>query len=322
MPALSNDDWWRRRVAILERIAAPLSAISPDAVYDKAGAWPAIKLVWVQYGLGIYAPIITNRKKAGQFTSLHFIDACAGSGLTRLQLGKSKQITVAGTAAIGASNAAFDSYHFIEPNKKAAAVLDERLERLLPRDRFKTYSSDRAGAIGTVVTEIRESSRKPHFFAVVDPEGFTEITLPQLQPLFALSRGDFVFNFQHVGVKRAPPAAAAFLGDDSLASGLRTMADDDVVDLFAHRVAESGRPVSKWIPVERGEGPYAYGILYAAVETHGGNAWLNNYSAEVDRRMVGIDGRVLENILLGQKELREPGDNLAKPPRDRSLLDF
>jgi three-Cys-motif partner protein len=317
MPREANDDWWRRKVSELQVLAVPLLGIDPETVYPKDGPWPVIKLVWMRYVLSIYLPILSRARAEGQFDTLHFIDLCAGSGLTSIPV-KGVQTIVPGSATIGAKANGFDHYHFVEPQRKAAETLQRRLPILLPQGNYDVYVMSRGEAVSLIADKMRSVGRSPHYLCFVDPEGFTEVTIPELNPLLRLPRGDFFFNFQHTGVKRAPPAAARFLGQSGLEPLIHSMSHDDIIAKFKEIVSQAGRPRNLWIPVEHGDNPYAYGMLYAAANTYGGNPWLENFKREVERRMEGVTGQRLGSILGGERTF----DSLKKKSPQRSILDF
>lgn len=317
----ANDEWWRKRYARLREKASRVEDVEPDTAYPKNGMWPAIKLVWMDYALGIYAPIMRRQREQRNFDTLHFIDLCAGSGLTTVETATRAPELIAGSALIGACDPSFDAYHFVEPHKKAAAVLEKRVSKVLPTGRFRVYCEPRADAVVKIVDRISSESARPHYLAFVDPEGFTEITLPQLKPLFSMSRGDFIFNFQHTGAKRAPPAAAAFLGRPELEHRLGSMSPDDIIAVFLDQLRSYGRPEVAWIPVETGTNAYAYGVVYAAVQTRRQNEWLQNFRSDVHRRMQGIDGANLANILGGQRRLDSPSGEGGPRSKQSKLFD-
>src|SRR3989304_10310824 len=118
----SNKMWWHEKVEQLQEQAKPFVSIHPDAIYAKEGFWPALKLTFMQFALGFYGPIMAKQRAEGRWEALHFVDLCAGSGLTQLHSKRSpgKSITVAGSALIGAHESTFDHYHLIEPDPAAA----------------------------------------------------------------------------------------------------------------------------------------------------------------------------------------------------------
>jgi three-Cys-motif partner protein len=312
--AKATDDWWREKYALLRGLAEEVGDLAPGQTYAKNGMWPVIKLVWMQYALSIYVPILRSFRGPSTFDSLHFIDFSAGNGLTTVKPAKRDPQVVAGSALLGAWWSDFDHHHFVEPDREQAGVLEQRLLRLLPREGFSIYHLPRAQAVGEIVQAIRARARTPHYLAFVDPEGFTEVTLPQLRPLFELSRGDFLFNFQHVSAKRHGPTAAAFLGRPEMEAALPRMEPGAIADVLREQLAAHGRPETVWIEVAKAESSYAYGVMYAAARTLGGNRWLENFRADVEKRMAGVDSAVLEDFLFGQKRLDRP--------RPKRLEDF
>lgn len=303
--AKTNQEWWHEKAQQLQDQAMPFLEIEPTVIYDKPGFWPVLKLVFMKYALGFYAPIMASNRAAGMWDTLHFIDLCAGSGLTRLNAvhHKPKSITVTGTALIGAHESKFDHYHVVEPNQAAAKALEQRLAVKLAPGTFSVYAEASAAAIPKIIERMQNASRNPHFMAFVDPEGLTEVTLPSLQPLFKLGRGDVLFNYQFQAIRRVPePIATAFFGADDWP---RKGPESELQDYFLERLRAYGRPASTRLTVAagKGSGRYAYDMVYCAAETRDGNPWLRSLEAEVQKRMSGMDGANLERFILGGQQM-------------------
>ncbi len=249
-------------------------------------------------------PLAKNRDD-GMWDRLHFIDLCAGSGLTRLNAVHyaGKSITVTGSALIGAHETRFDHYHVVEPNKAGAKALHARLSAKLKVGTFTVYNEASETAIPKIVAAMEAASKNPHFMAFVDPEGLTEVTLPSLVPLFDFGRGDFLFNYQYMGVRRVPEATAtAFFGAGDWP---RTGPEEELQEFFLARLKAYGRPASMRLNVAagKGSGRYAYDMVYCAAETKGGNPWLKSLQVEVEKRMAGLDGASLEHFILGGQKM-------------------
>ncbi|MBI4393697.1 MAG: hypothetical protein HY556_07885 [Euryarchaeota archaeon] len=310
MPERTKDDiWWRKRVGILSELGGKISDIEPDFCYEKQGYWPAVKLVIMQYLVGPYVKIMANQREAGRWDSLHYVDLCAGSGLTRVspkKLGtrktgpRAKSITLAGSALIGANEPGFDLYHFVEPGLRKSNVLDQRLKKLLPPERIRTYRKPAEAAIPGIIEAMKARSTKPHFLAVADPEGLGEVTLTDLGALTNVGRGDFIFNFQFQGVNRAKESATRFFGTPAWPQGGN---DEAVKGFFETRLADIGRPATVAFDVKSGKSRYAYEIVYSAAQTKGGNEWLWKIATDLRKRVDWISGRTLESILFGQDTL-------------------
>ncbi|HLF07672.1 MAG TPA: three-Cys-motif partner protein TcmP [Thermoplasmata archaeon] len=298
--AQKNEQWWHEKVVQLQKQAEPFAEIEPATIYTK-GFWAAIKLTFMKYALGFYAPIMAKNRADGLWDSLHFIDFCAGSGLTRLESGRypGNTLTVTGSALIGAHESRFDHYHFAEPNKASANALRSRLAARVPAEKFTVYDEASGSAIPKIVAAIKAASKRPHFMGFVDPEGLTEVTLPSLVPLFEFGRGDFLFNYQYMGVRRIPePAASAFFGSNDWP---RTGPEVELQEYFLSRLKAFGRPASLRLNIAagKGSGRYAYDLVYCAAETKAKNPWLTNLQVEIEKRMAGLDGALLEDFILG-----------------------
>jgi len=303
--AKTNQEWWHEKALQLQEQTKPFVGIDPDVIYEKPGFWPALKLVFMKYSLGFYTPIMSANRAAGIWDSLHFIDLCAGSGLTRLKAVHypSKTVTVTGSALIGAHESRFDHYHLVEPHAASARALTARLASKLPAGSFTVYDEPSAAAIPKITANLQAVSRNPHFMAFVDPEGLTEVTLPSLHPLFDLGRGDFLFNYQYQAVRRVPQAlATSFFGADEWP---RIGPERGLQDYFLSRLRAFGRPASMRLSVAagKGSGRYAYDMVYCAAQTRDGNPWLKSLETEVAKRMSGLDGAKLENFILGGQQM-------------------
>lgn len=301
---MKHDEWWKKRVRLLEQIAEPVTGIHPDVLYDKAGFWPLIKLVVMEYLLGPYLDILKPRRARGQWDALHFVDLCSGSGLTRVtpkeKTPTARPLTVAGSALIGAANPGFDHYHFVEPDARSASALEARLDAVLGPGRFTVHPLKAEEAIPRIVEAMQTGSTNPHSLSFVDPEGLTEVTLADMSPLLSMGRGDVLFNFQYTTVKRAVDAADRFFGTPDWP---KEGTDEAICDFFHGRLAALGRPECAPVQVVAGKGRYAYEVVYCAARTRSGNRWLRNLEKEIHRRVDGMHGRSLEAILFGQQTL-------------------
>lgn len=278
-----------------------------------------MKLVVMQYALGgFYLPILRTQVARGNWDSLHYVDLCAGSGLTRLrpsmrdgeQVVKGAKTTlVAGTALIAADEErrataagkrAFDSYHLVEPHKKSLAALQARLGKVLPQEKLHFYNERAGDAVADVAERIKGLSRNPHFLVVVDPNGLTEVTLPELEALLKLGRGDVLFNYQYMGLNRAKDAANEFFGTkDWPVDG----SDDELKDYFHRRMAKLNRPATSYVDIKAGNGRYAYEVAYSAALTRSGSEWMDGFNESIDKRVQGLNGQDLERVLFGQTTL-------------------
>lgn len=318
MPAIKHDDWWKERVRILERIATDIGRCEHDVWYEKDGYWPAMKLVVMQYALGFYLKIMRGEAAAGGWDSLHYVDLCAGSGLTLCkpsvrdgvqQVRGAKEKMLAGTALLAADEErrfrekgkpAFDSYHFVEAHKPSLAALEARIGKALPADKAHFYAGRAGDAVSQVTERIRGMSRNPHFLVVVDPNGLTEITLPELETLLNLGRGDVLFNYQYMGLNRAKDAASQFFGtNDWPVDG----SDEELKDYFHQRMARLRRPATSYVDIKAGNGRYAYEVAYSAALTKSGSEWMDGFQTEIEKRVAGLNGQDLERVLFGQTTL-------------------
>lgn len=299
---MTPDQWWEKRVKILQDNAAKVAHIRPDVYYEKTGFWPLKKLVLMQYALGFYGPIM---RKQPWVDRLHFVDLCSGSGLTKCMPKDAgdggRPLLVTGTALIGAQavlldgREVFDEYHFVEVDEEAAAALSDRLSAVLRPGSFHVHPMKAAEAIPIITARIDAASTKPHVMTFADPEGLTEVTLPALAELLA-HRGDLMMNYQYQAVTRVPEARAnEFFGR---ADWPRTGGDDAMRRYLHRRLADLGRPATKAWTVRTSQATrYAYEMLYCAPSTQGGNVWLSNMERELAERWNAVDGRSLEDVL-------------------------
>lgn len=320
MAAIKHDEWWKHRVGVLERIAKDVGTCGHEVWYEKDGFWPATKLVIMQYGFPIYLRVMRGHVgKPGFWDSLHYVDLCAGSGLTLCRpsvrngqqvVSSAKPKMLAGTALIAADEErrfasegkrAFDSYHFVERHGPSLNALRDRVRKLVPEEKSSFYQPKRSGdAVSSIAEKLRKYSKDPHFLVVVDPDGLTEVTLPELEALFKLGRGDVMFNFQYMGLKRAPDAATDFFGRPDWP---RTGTEDELREYFHKRMAGYNRGITVYFDVKAGGSRYGYEVAYSAARTKDDTPWLTNMDRDLSKRVSGLDGQDIERILFGQTTL-------------------
>lgn len=315
--SIRHDEWWKQRVGILERIAADIGKCGHEVVYEKDGFWPAMKLVVMQYAFGFYLPIMRKGVERGHWDSLHYVDLCAGSGLTLCKPSVREGVQVvkaarpkllAGTALIAADverqraegKRAFDSYHFVEPHPESLAALKDRVGRLVPSTKVSFYPDRPGDAVAKVAEAIRAKSGNPHFLVVVDPNGLTEVSLPELEILLKLGRGDVLFNYQYMGLNRHKPSATKFFGTEQWpVDGT----DAQLKQYFHKRMAAYRRGATSYVDIKAGKGRYGYEVAYSTAVTSAESPWLQNFDKEITRRVEGLNGQDLENVLFGQTTL-------------------
>lgn len=295
-------EWWDEKFDALQDLGRPVKEIQPEVLYTKEGMWPVIKLVMMRYALDMYTNIMRKRAGPGApWDSLHFIDLCAGSGLDKIQ-GREEdgQAVIAGTALLGPEQGDFTHYHYAEPMDGPADALEARLTSTMPPDDFTLHREEHGAAIPEIVEDIEDKWDEPHFIALIDPEGLTEVTLPDLAPLTNLGRGDFLFNFQYQGPQRAKDAAVDFFGWDEWPGDLT---DEQVRTKFLEELEGLGRPMSKSYKVEAADDiRYAYDVVWCAARTTGENPWLDGFDESVRPRVEEVNGTDLEKWFFGGQQ--------------------
>jgi three-Cys-motif partner protein len=166
-------------------------AMPQDAAY---GFWSLKKLI----AIGYLIPQFGRLARTGNFTHCYYLDLLAGSGLVRLEEG----VTFPGSAivALAASTTEphFEKYYFVESEPAKANLLKMRLGRVHGelRKEYVVIPQDCNTALPGILDNIyRQDPKRSCFFALFDPEGYSETAWSTVQSLLARGKGDLVFNF-------------------------------------------------------------------------------------------------------------------------------
>lgn len=157
--------------------------IGPSSDEVEYGPHTLLKLAYLNYYLGFFAPIARRWKNQHRFDRILFIDAFGGSGLVNI---RNTKYTVLGSTLLASSNPVFDLVISVEINPERANLLEKRV-KLVSNSKTLVVCGDINKEIKRIVDDHVTDRTLVLFF--VDPEGM-EPDFTQLKCL--MERTDFV----------------------------------------------------------------------------------------------------------------------------------
>lgn len=198
-PKIKQECWIRNKLEILTKIAQKV----PDSkIKNEYAEYTALKLICVNYYKTIFLKVVRGNVKAKTYyDGAVYIDLFSGSGLVKL---RETGDIIAGSPLCTLSNPDmnFDYAVCVEKDKKKSQVLEQRLGKILPKEKFNVIQGDCNSVIGDVVDDIESKFKNPIVFTFVDPEGM-EIKMDTLKSLSnSFPAQDFMINVGSQGVLR------------------------------------------------------------------------------------------------------------------------
>lgn len=140
-------------------------------------------------------------KQKNNYDGAVYIDLFSGSGLVKL---RETGDIIAGSplCALSHPDMNFDYAVCVEKDKKKSQVLEQRLDKILPKEKFNVIQGDCNAVISNVVNNIKSKFSNPIVFTFVDPEGM-EIKMKTLKFLSdSFPAQDFMINVGSQGLLR------------------------------------------------------------------------------------------------------------------------
>ena len=196
---VTNDfDWLMGKLRTISRFGHEIkdNGITTDYNYHTA-----LKLITLHYVSDVFTRVAGNEKRGEEgFDGAVYVDLFAGTGLVRV---RRYGDIVAGSAICAVKSQKLFTYSiFVEKDKQRHDVLSSRIERVLPKDKFRVIRGDSNEVIEDVIKMIEKQFNNPIVLVFVDPEGM-EIKFKTLETLSNKFRScDFLVNVNAQGVQR------------------------------------------------------------------------------------------------------------------------
>lgn len=293
---MDRDEWFRRKLELLLRRRPPPTSRASDLF--EARPWTPLKLIVLDWYLGIYFPRLRRR-----YESLVFVDLFAGSGACYYRRGG---FDLPGSSLVASSyrkgfegrvgNGSFDKII-------ANEVRSERLAALVEHVRAQGYrqgevAAFRGKAEDNVESILREIPRsQAHVLLLADPENL--VGLP-----FSIIR-HFVrrHDATDVIINHLVSGSARDAGREGLVPFYEGRAEsgmdrEQVSRLYFDMVREI-RPNAVKIRINAGgesEG-YYYDLILATRHTGGGNPWAQQSFPDLKAKIESFSGRDVDRVM-------------------------
>lgn len=302
---VTNDfDWLMGKLQTISRFGHEIkdNGITTDYNYHTA-----LKLITLHYVSDVFTRVAGNEKRGEEgFDGAVYVDLFAGTGLVRV--GKYRDI-VAGSAICAVKSEKLFTYSiFVEKDKQRHDVLRSRIERVLPKDKFRVIRGDSNEIIEKVIKMIEKQFNNPIVLVFVDPEGM-EIKFKTLETLSNKFRScDFLVNVNAQGVqrvagqtKRGIPNRAHTIEEyleENAQTVLQELAEGKPVEeKYADQVKNIlGKPVGEVIKIQGDGGRTAYYLLCYTRQTRGGSAYRKAWPP-LKKRIENLDGDSVRKAL-------------------------
>ncbi len=273
-------------------------------VYNEFGAWTGIKLYCLHYYIHVYSTIISDWLPRLGKDAMVYVDILAGSGLNRIRpVGEFLPGSTVLAARVPIKP--FDFILALENDAERSSALKLRLEKILPRDRFKVISYDADLSQNSILRELE--ARNAHYMAFVDYEGVSGFSWKGIERLLGMG-GDILITLLpgivrqlSRGLEADVRNVASIIGEDLVAT---VRSEDDLVREYSRKVRQHRKNVLE-IPI-RSETGYHYHLIFAARETRGRSPWWKSVEQLREKVLALTDRdviRVFNQIRGGQQTL-------------------
>lgn len=292
---IPKHDWMKKYLGIITEIGNKVKDSGPTNDY---GCYTSLKLISVLYYAAPFLQVATKPERADQgYDGAVYIELFAGSGLVKLTdtgdlVGGSPLCAVSSMQMIFNKNQTFKYVVCIEKDPVRKKALEERLEKVLPKENFAVIGQDCNKCIQEVINLIQKRFNNPIVLTFVDPEGM-EIKWSTLETLSkAFAAQDFIINVSSSGAARVRGKLEK--GDKSVEKTWNEYWGDQDAQVLLSELAEGkkieqkyqekikeilGKPMGDTIPIRETKNNIAYHILGYTRETAGGSGYARVFTA-------------------------------------------
>lgn len=297
MPKIGNPEWLKNRLEILTKLAETVMVKGPTTDYND---FTALKLIAIHYYASIFSRVVHYQKEKNWADGAVYVDLFAGTGLVKLKGSKFNDFMPGSPVCAALTKDKFDYLICVETSKERCQILEERLSKIISRDKFDVLNGDCNNMIPKITDLINQRFKKPILLTFVDPEGL-EIKFSTLKTLSDnFSKCDFMVNVNSLGVKRV--SGKFEKGITNIKTSLEDYYDLDA-NFILKELAEGKEPEEKYAELIkntlgkkmgniikiRDEGDkIAYYILGYTRETQGGSKYSKGFE-DLERRLNWAD---------------------------------
>ena len=277
MQSITVMEWLKEQIKKLESTNSEfkekidkISSMNPQ-VYNEFKEWTPLKLIFLNYTLGMYTPIISKN-----FNYMFYVDLFSGSGINKIN----KDILIGSPfiATLKYGNK-FNKLFFVDLNQEYTKALDKRLESLSITNK-EVINENCNTAIEKILKEIEDYETK-HIFFFIDPNAM-EVNWETMKKVLS-TKSDIIFNFMTCQIIRAWAGCVAnegcntkkldsFYGDQSWK---KAKSFDDLLDIYKENIQKIRKnSLIEDIHINGGES-FNYNLIFITNKTKNNNPWMN-----------------------------------------------
>lgn len=203
----TDEDFFDERISSLLEWGEKLKQINPECT-DEYNDHSLLKLICINYWLGIFLPICESRLRKRYNIRIAYIDTMAGCGVTSSKRENDCFCGSCPNAVISSQqrNIPFDLIVGVEIDLHKATVLENRLKTIILPKNIQIISND----INVVSPQIAEYLQKNRWvsYIVIDPQALQGMTWAALKPLLCC-KGDAMVTWFESEAWRVRSAAVS-----------------------------------------------------------------------------------------------------------------
>lgn len=306
MVKIKRDEWLKN---YLNKITDIGKTVMDDGPVNDYFAYSALKLISIYYYSDPFLKVAKNDDRLKQgYDGAVYIELFGGAGLVKLN---DTGDVVAGSAlcAISDKTKNFDYVICVEKDPERKQALENRLAKIIRREKFDVIQGDCNKCIKDVISLIKTKFKNPIVLTFVDPEGM-EIKWSTLQTLSdAFNSQDFMINVSSSGATRVKGKLEKgdlspmktweeYWGNEDAKDILLELAKGSRVEQeYQEKISRVlGKPMGATIAIRDNGNIIAYYILGYTRETIGGSGYARVFTA-LKERLEKEDRRSVKRFL-------------------------
>lgn len=304
MPKRLDKDWVLNQLDLLiEHTPELVDRVGGSECVNEYNPMTVLKLGVLSAGIGVYTQIATK-----DFEHTHYIDALAGSGITKID-GREEYVVGSPIVTAAMMHEPFKHLHFVEKDpdyrKSLRTCLDyivDETDIQLSDDMYTVHAGDTNEVCPSIIDDIQDETEGyfegANIFAFLDNQG-PDIhwkTVDRLGDPY----GDLLVTFPSTGISRRrgnnneAEIEPFFRGE----RWKKKWDEDWYRDCYCEDLADIDKPIQETVRIDsRPQSKrFYYDMIYAARRTDGDSPWMEAIQS-VKYRIERLDGGNIEEVL-------------------------
>jgi len=203
----TDEEFFDERISSMLEWGQKLKQINPDCT-DEYNDHSVLKLICINYWLGIFLPICENRLRQKYHIRIAYIDTMAGCGVTSSKRENDCFCGSCPSVVISSQylEIPFDLVVGVEINPSKATTLENRLKTIIPLKNIQIINND-INVVSSQITDFLQKNRWVSYI-VIDPQALQGMTWGALKPLLSC-KGDAMVTWFESEAWRVRSAAVS-----------------------------------------------------------------------------------------------------------------